>query len=270
MSIEQKARETFEAIQKRLTPEYRSPVLNWSGGKDSTVLLHLLYSHGLRLPTVYYEDSWFPRKNAFVHRMAERWNVETYSYPPVRVSLKTGETMVALVSEYSSGPHSTIAVLKNTLEFQDGDDPDAFLCGVKFLTRPCGTFAYPWDVALVAHRDDDTDPIYGAIPLHSEIVYRDEGPDFFFPLKEWTLSDIWKYTEHFDVPVQTDRYDVSGRTEWEDKSTNSDWYPCCIRCIDKRTPGKTVFCPKMQRELVNVSGAAAEFAFVPDYFGEKI
>jgi hypothetical protein len=98
---------------------------------------------------------------------------------------------------------------------------------------------------------------------------RDEGPDFLFPLKEWTHEDVWDYTEKYQVPVQTDRYDVANRTEWPDKTTNSDWYPVCIRCVDKRMPGATVFCPKMNRELVNVSGAAAEFGWQPDYFGEK-
>ena len=88
-------------------------------------------------------------------------------------------------------------------------------------------------------------------------------------LKEWATSDVWEYSEHYDVPIQTDRYDVTNRTEWSDKTFNSDWYQCCIRCIDKRTPGIKVFCPKMKRELVNVSNAAAEFGYVFDYFGEK-
>jgi hypothetical protein len=259
---------TLEFISKALL-QYSNPVLNCSFGKDSMVLLHLLYVHGIKMPLVYYEDPWFPAKNDFAHSVISDWGLEVHNYPPIRVSLKTGQEMVALVSEYSSGPRSTIAVLKNTSEFQDGDDSADFLCGVKFLMRPCGTFNYPWDVAFVAHKDCDTDQIYGVIPLHSNIVMRDVGPDFIFPLREWTHDDVWDYTLDHGVPVQTDRYNVSERREWEDKSTNSDWYPCCIRCIDKRTPGKTVFCPKMQCELENVSGSAAEFGFVPDYFGEK-
>jgi 3'-phosphoadenosine 5'-phosphosulfate sulfotransferase (PAPS reductase)/FAD synthetase len=260
--------ETLQLLTTELA-KYQSPVLAWSGGKDSMSLLHLLYSHGIRLPIIYYEDPWFPRKNDFAHAIMSDWNLEVHNYPPVRVSLKTAKEIVALVSEYSSGPNSTIAVLKNTSEFQEGDDPNDFLCGVRFLMRPCGTFNFPWDVMLVGHRDDDTDQIFGAIPLHSHIVYRDEGPDFFFPLKKWTVVEVWDYTLDHKVPFQADRYDIANRKEWPNKTWNSDWYPTCIRCVDKRIHGQTVFCPKMNREITNVSGAAAEFGWVPDYFGEK-
>jgi hypothetical protein len=177
--------------------------------------------------------------------------------------------MVALVSEYSTGPFSFAAVLKNTIEYKDGDDPEDYLCAVNFLMRPCGTFNYPWDVVLVAHKDCDTDPIYGPIPLHSQVVMRDEGPDYLFPLKEWSHDDVWDYTEAFGVPYQADRYDLANRKEWDDKTFNSDWYPTCVRCVDKRIHGQEVFCPKMQRQLTNVAGAAAEFGFKFDYFGEK-
>ena len=187
----------------------------------------------------------------------------------MRTSLLHGKEMVALASEYSSGPLSMIAVLKNTLEYKDGDDANDYLCGVEFLSRPCGTFNYPFDLALIAHKSCDSDQIYGLVPLKSELVMRDEGPDFYFPLREWTHDDVWDYIELFSVPYQEDRYNRMARTEWEDKTFNSDWVPACIRCIDKRTPGAKVYCPKMKRELVNVSGAAAEFGFAPDYFGEQ-
>lgn len=268
MNLESKIDETLQFLKTELA-KYQHPVLAWSGGKDSMCLLHLMYFHEMRLPVVYYRDPFFPRKNRFVNLVIDSYLLECHDYPPLRVSLKHSPQMVGLVSEYATGPTSVLAVLKNSSEFCDGDDEREFLCGVNFLMRPCGTFNFPWDVMLVGHRDDDTDPIFGPIPLHSNIVYRDEGPDFIFPLKEWSNTDVWDYTELHQVPVQADRYDVANRCEWPDKTFNSDWYPVCLRCVDKRTPGATVFCPKMKRDIVNVSGAAAEFGHVFDYFGEK-
>ena len=268
MNFKDKAAQSLEFIETQIR-EYQNPVLFWSGGKDSMVLLHLMYSQGIRLPVVYYRDPWFPRKSRFVNLVIDSYLLEVHDYPPLRVSLRHHPAMAALVSEYSSGPASVIAMLKNTIEFKDGDDEKEFLCGVNFLMRPCASFTFPWNIALIAHRDDDTDQIFGPIPLHSNIVYRDEGPDFAFPLKEWTLADIWDYTEHYQVPIQTDRYDVANRREWPDKTFNSDWYPVCLRCVDKRTPGAKVFCPKMKREIINVSGAVPEFIWESDYFGER-
>jgi hypothetical protein len=268
VKLQEQVDETLKFVQEQIR-NYSNPVLFCSFGKDSTVLLHLMYSHGIRMPVVYYRDPYFPRKNRFANLLIDSYLLECHDYPPLRVSLKHSPVMVALVSEYSTGPASTASVLKNTLEYQVGDDEREFLCGVKFLMRPCASFAFPWDVAFVAHKDCDSDPIYGLIPLHSNIVYRDEGPDYVFPLKEWTHDDVWDYTELHQVPIQADRYDVANRREFPDKTFNSDWYPVCLRCVDKRTPGATVFCPKMKRNIVNVSGAAAEFGHVFDYFGEK-
>src|SRR5262252_3968285 len=263
MTITDKADLTFESIRSFFdTHKYLSPVLNCSFGKDSTVLLHLLNSNGIHLPVIYYRDPWFPRKNAFADFVTTALNLEVHNYPPLRVSLKTSPQMVALVSEYSTGPHSLEAMLKNTIEIDDDDDPDDFLCGIGFLSRPCSTFAYPWDLALIGHKDSDTDQIYGPIPLHSELVMRDSGPDFYFPLKSWTDADVWDYIDAFDIPYQEDRYDKANRREWEDKSANSDWYPVCLRCVDKRKAGRIVFCPKVKQSLTNVSHLVPEFGWI--------
>jgi len=265
--ISDKAQETVAAIIEFFKAHrYLAPVLNWSGGKDSTALLHLLTTNGLVMPVIFYEDPWFKEKTLFMHELASFIGIELHNYPPLRVSLKTHPNMVALVSEYSTGPHSIEAMLKNTIEYQDGDDPDKFLCGVAFLSRPCGTYNYPWDLALIGHKDCDTDQIYGPIPLHTNHVMRDEGPDFYFPLKEWTHDDVWDYLDAFDVPVQEERYDVANRTELADKRFNSDWYPVCIRCVDKRKAGQTVWCPKANQNLMNVSHMVPEFGWEPDYF----
>jgi hypothetical protein len=268
MNLDDKIKETLEFTIEQLK-QYKLPVLYCSFGKDSTVLLHLLLSQKIRIPIIYHSDPWYPRKNDFANQLISLWSLEVYSYPPAKVSLLHGKEIVALVSEYQCSPHATVTVLKNALEYQDGDDPDKFLCGLNFLMRPCCVFVYPWDLGLVAHKDCDTDQIFGPVPLHSRLVYRDEGPDFVFPLKEWTHNDIWDYTERFNVPYQADRYDLGTRRELPDKTPNSDWYEVCIRCVDKRLHGQKVFCPKLERELENVSGAAPEYGLVADYFGPK-
>jgi hypothetical protein len=266
VNLQEQIDSTIEFIMTQLR-KYKKPVLAVSFGKDSMVMLHLLLSRKIFLPIIYYRDPWFSYKNRFADNVIADWKLEVHSYPPARVSLLHGKEIVALASEYQTGPVSTVSVLKNALEFKDGDNTEDFLCGVNFLTRPCGIFIFPWDVVFVAHRDDDVDQIYGPVPLHSQIVYRDDGPDYVFPLKEWSYASIWDYTERFNVPYQTDRYDLATKRELPDKTYNSDWYPVCIRCVDKRLHGQKVFCPKLEVELENVAGAAPEYGLVPDYFG---
>ena len=263
-----KVKETISFLIDTIN-QYKSPVLYCSFGKDSLCLLHLLLSCNIRIPIIYHRDPWFPRKNAFADSVINLWNLEVHDYPPARVSLCHGKEMIALVSEYQSGPSSTVSVLKNALEFKDGDNPDEFVCGLRFLMRPCAVFVYPWNVAFVAHKDCDEDQIFGVVPLRSRVVYRDQGPDYVFPLKEWTHDDVWDYTEKHKLPFQADRYNIKERKEWPDKKTNSDWYEVCLRCVDKRIEGQTVFCPKMQRQLINVANAAPEWGQQPDYFSSS-
>lgn len=265
MDLANKIKETIEFLGEQLRT-YKNPVLYCSFGKDSMCLLHLLLSRNIRIPIIYHRDPFFPRKNHFADQVINLYNLEVWDYPPARVSLCTGKEMIALVSEYQTGQNSMTYVLKNSAEFKDGDNADDFLCGLNFLMRPCGIFAYPWDSAFVAHKSVDDDPIFGPVPLHSQVVYRDEGPDYVFPLREWTHDDIWDYTEQFKVPFQADRYNIAERKEWPDKTYNSDWYPVCVRCIDKRIEGQMVFCPKLKKEIKNCATAAPEFGMKPDYF----
>lgn len=253
-----KIKETVDFLDE-IDQKYKNPVLFCSFGKDSLCLLHLLLSHNIRLPLVYYTDPWFPRKNAFANRVIEDWNLEVHNYPPIKVSLCHGKEMVGLVSEYQIGTHSTILVLKNTLEYEDGQDPDRFFCGLKFLKRPCATFQFPWDVILIGHKSCDTDPIFGAIPLKARVLSGKEGPDYAFPLMEWTHDDVWNYIKEFEVPFQADRYDLANRGELSNKDTNSDWYPVCVRCVDRRLDGQTVYCPKFKTNLENIGRTVPEY-----------
>lgn len=266
--LSEKINEVSDFLNSEL-PKYQRPVLNCSFGKDSLVLLHLLKFLNLLPQIVFYRDPWFPKKYDFAHWLIAEWNLEVYDYPPIATSMLYGKGIPAFVNEYQTSEWSKLVLPKNIIEFQEGDDERQFLCGVNFFTRPCGTFAYPWDVALVAHKDVDQDQIYGEVPLRTRVLFSDVGPDFIYPLKDWSDEDVWDYLEHFKVPIQTDRYDVANRCEWPDKTTNSDYWPACIRCVDKRLEGETVFCPKLQKEIKNVSDLVQEFTHQFDYFGVK-
>ncbi|RDJ93243.1 hypothetical protein B4Q13_23210, partial [Lacticaseibacillus rhamnosus] len=62
-------------------------------------------------------------------RVIDAYLLEVHDYPPVKVSLKHDPAMVALVSEYSTGPASVAALFKNTIEYQDGADGRVFVGG---------------------------------------------------------------------------------------------------------------------------------------------
>lgn len=235
------------------------------------MLLSLFLMRGFVPPVVFYRDPFFPYKYDFAQKIMSEFCLVAFEYPPIRVSMLYGKGIPAFVNEYHMGEVATLALPKNILEYEKGANQErSYLCGVNFFSRPVGTFTFPWKLAFLGHKDCDEDQIYGPVPLKNEILYRDIGPNYCYPLKEWTNDDIWDYTEEMGVPVQTDRYDQKNRCEWPDKTFNSDYFPACIRCLDKRLAGKEVFCPKVQKEIPNVSQAVAEFTWVPDYFSNDL
>jgi len=268
MNLREKIEETKGFLKTELQ-KYQKPVIDASFGKDSMVMLHLLREAGFCLPICFYTSPWFPKKYEFAQWVIRENGLEVYDYPPIRTSMLYGKEIAAFCDEFMTSPVTTVAVPKNIVEYQDGDDESKFICGIGFFTRPCGTFVYPWDVAIVGHKNTDSDQIYGDVPLHTRILYRDAGPDYLYPIKDWSDADIWDYTEMFEIPVQLDRYDQKNRVEWEDKTRNSDYFEACIRCLDRRREGQKVFCPKLKTEIQNVSGVIKEFDYVPDYFGVK-
>jgi 3'-phosphoadenosine 5'-phosphosulfate sulfotransferase (PAPS reductase)/FAD synthetase len=240
----------------------------WSGGKDSMALLYLLGGMKRVPPILFFEDPWFPRKYAFAHEIIETLNLEVYDYPPIRTSMLYGKGIPAFVNEYLLSGNMTMALPKNIVEYEDGDRE--YLCGLNFFLRPLGTIAFPWDLVLIGHKSCDSDQIYGKVPLKTNLVRRDSGPAYAFPLMSWTHDDVWDYTEEHDVPVQASRYDQAHRTEWKSKYFSSDYFHACIRCVDKRRAGTEVPCPKFGKPLVNISERIAEFNWRPDYYSTDL
>jgi hypothetical protein len=231
-------------------------------------MLHLVTAHKIWMPVVSYMHPYFPRKYRFALKLSDSLDRVLHNYPPYRISMMYGRTgEPALVEEFMTSPMTTTAIPVDIIEYQEEDTPGKYRCGIELLTRPTGTFVYPWDCCLIGHKDADSDTIYGDVPLATRVLYRDAGPDCLFPLKDWTHDDVWDYLEIHEIKVQVDRYDQPNRKEWADKSMNPDWYEACIRCVDKRRAGTKVFCPKLKTEIENIAQGVPEFTHIFDYFG---
>jgi 3'-phosphoadenosine 5'-phosphosulfate sulfotransferase (PAPS reductase)/FAD synthetase len=69
----------------------RQPVVLWSGGKDSTAMLHLIrYEVGAKLPVIQWREPRFRSRYAFSDRLANAWDLEMYDYAPMDYMLTDG------------------------------------------------------------------------------------------------------------------------------------------------------------------------------------
>lgn len=219
--------------------DHSRAALACSFGKDSIVLLHLFKE--LRLPVVFYREPFFPVKYEYANKIIRDWNLVCYDYAACSVQMADGNGYVEIVRGYQIG-EQTILVPVGIDKVESGE----FLCGRNdILNRPCGTFSFPWDMVLVGHKECDVDPLRGAIPVALELKRNKNSASVCYPLKNWTDADIWIYIEKNGIPIDHGRYEkVDGVWgEKKDRSTNQDWFPACVKCIDRSEPS-IVKCPK--------------------------
>lgn len=249
----------------------RSVVL-WSGGKDSTALLHLIrYGAEIDIPVVQYRQPKFRERYSYSDRLIKEWDLEVYEYPPMKVSLadgpdvNTGEVRFDMLHYFQWGKNCVILSLGTETPKPD----EKFLCGVDdFLQRPTGTFNWPWGAVFIGTKYEDTDLIKGHVPLAQDIRIVDGSPVSLYPMRDWTDDDIFEYLEESGVEPDPTRY-IKKDDKWynnPDKSLNADFYPACFNCVNRHL-GRHVHCPKLDATITNISEMAPYEDIVIDDLG---
>ena len=246
--------------------EYRHPAILWSGGKDSTVLLHILIHHaGVRLPCIQWREPRFRHRYAYSDRLIADWDLEVHDYPPNAISIAsgpdstTGHLRFDAVKQYQIGPAKTAAMCLGTEPPTDAEISSGhYLCGLNdILQRPTGHFNFPWDAVFHGHKSSDTDLIKGHIPLASHIHAAPGQATALFLLRDWTDQDIFDYLEDYAIPIDPSRY-IRTPNGWKnnpDKSNNADFYPVCWNCVNRHA-APAVYCPRLQSSVNNISHLA--------------
>jgi hypothetical protein len=247
-------------------------VVLWSGGKDSTALLHLIrYGAEIDVPVIQYRQPKFRERYAYSNYLIKEWNLEVYEYPPMKVALadgpdvNTGEVRFDMLHYFQWGRDCVILSL-GTEKPKEGEK---FLCGVTdFLQRPTGTFNWPWGAVYIGTKFEDTDLIKGHVPLAQDIRIVDGSPVSLYPMRDWTDDEIFWYLEDNGIEPDPTRY-IKENQQWKnnpDKSLNADFYPTCFNCVNRHL-GNHVHCPKLNATITNISDMAPYEDIVIDDLG---
>lgn len=251
--------------------KWNKSVVFWSGGKDSTAMLHLLkFGAGIDVPVIQYREPAFRERYVYSDKLIKDWNLEVYDYLPSKYSISDGPNLDGnggvrfdLLKYYQWGQNCMVLSLGT--ERPVGDEK--FICGLDYLARPKGGIDWPWQAVWIGTKNCDTDLIKGDVPLSMDIRYVDGAPISLYIMRDWTDDDIWEYLEEAGVTPDLDRYEkVDGK--WgnkKDKSKNADFIPTCLNCIDRHSKDKFAWCPKLQATITNMSDMAPyEDIVIPD------
>ncbi len=275
---------TYSCIAQALR-EAKRPAVLWSGGKDSTTLLHLVRRFRPDVEVIMWKVPWLPEKWEFHERLAREWNLTVFDFPPAWAALCHGNDRIDIMEAYAIGSDALV-VARGTEPMTDlpmiTDEDGArrrrdWVCGRAWMERPKATAVdFPWDVLFHGHKSVDMDPCSGHIPLELDVLERPGCAKIFYPMRHWTESDVTAYTLLEGIPWDSNRYElitldaVNDEDQGcmlrtlPDKKLNSDYYSTCLRCIDKRA-GKYVRCPLTGLDVENVSGRVQEWVPEMDY-----
>src|ERR1035437_3368236 len=244
--------ENAKSLIRKTLGSYSKPIVMSSFGKDSMVVLHILKTMDLNLPVLFHREPFEPQKYTFANSVIVAEGYVVYDYPPSLVKMAKNGDKIELVNFYqTSGKGDSIWLGTGIKEPVEGQP---FLCGLEDVyNKPMGYFKFPWDLGFVGHKSCDTDPIYGDIPLKVDVKINEGACDYAYPLRHFTDSDVWEYTEKFNVAYDDRRYNkADGYTEFSDITYNPDYFHCCTRCMDKDSP-EMVYCPKLKKQIANIS-----------------
>jgi hypothetical protein len=262
-------RQTTDKIEAWLS-QVNKPAVLWSGGKDSTAMLHLLlFKVGAKLPVIQWREPRHRHRYAHSDFLAREWDLEMHDYTPYAYGIQdgydieTGAPRFDFVKAYEMAPHKVLLLFLGTEPPTPFDiETNRYLCGLDCLQRPTGRFNFPWDAVFHGQKSADVDLIKGQVPLAQDVVRPDDAPWQFYPMREWTDADVWSYLESEGVPNDPTRYQKIHNT-WQhnpDKSSNADYYPVCFNCVNRHA-GPVVHCPKLRAATNNISHLAPYIDF---------
>ncbi len=187
-------------IIREVAAQFRNPVMMYSIGKDSSVMLHLarkaFFPARLPFPLLHIDTTWkFREMIEFRDRMARELGFE------LRVHTNP-EGLAAGVGPFTHGSavHTDImktAALKQAL---DHGGFDAALGGARRDEEKSRAKERVFSVRSAAHRWDPKNQRPEPWNIYNGRVNRGESVRAF-PLSNWTELDVWEYIEREDIAV---------------------------------------------------------------------
>jgi len=229
-------------------------VLLCSFGKDSMVLLHLIRRCLGNIPVAYYHLPGQNDRNEFANKVIRELNLMVYD-----LQASTRDIVFHHEDKFDLVSIVPISKDKYISFFHEITDDGSMQCILNFLKGPFySATSIPWNVFFHAHKSSDIDPMFGPVPLKSEIKMND-SIKICYPLRDWTDEDIWNYAVKNNLMINELCYNKDNNfAPFLDKRYNNNYYSACTECINPVKP-KFVRCRIANKEVLNIRFGDKEY-----------
>jgi sulfate adenylyltransferase subunit 2 len=187
-------------ILREVAAEFRNPVMLYSIGKDSSVLLHLLVKAFAParspIPLLHVDTTWkFREMISFRDEVAERYNVELR----VHINQDGVRQGIGPIS-HGSTVHTDVMKTQALRQALDAGRYDAAIGGARRDEEKSRAKERVFSFRTAQHRWDPKNQRPELWNLYNARIHQGESVRVF-PLSNWTELDIWLYILRENIPV---------------------------------------------------------------------
>ncbi|MEX3010287.1 sulfate adenylyltransferase subunit CysD [Hoeflea sp. TYP-13] len=187
-------------IFREVAAEFERPVMLYSVGKDSSVLLHLarkaFYPGKIPFPLLHVDTGWkFAEMIAFRDRMVSEFDLHLIAHTNPRGKLEN-------VSPFSHGSSVYTNIMKTEALRQalDAGQYDAAFGGARRDEEASRAKERIYSFRTPDHRWDPRNQRPELWSVYNGMIRKGESVRAF-PLSNWTEVDIWRYIQAEDIPI---------------------------------------------------------------------
>ncbi len=269
--------EHSQSLIEQVLAKHKHAAVCWSGGKDSTVLLHLVRAQRPDIDVIYNDPLVdFPETYSYVEQLANQWNLnlhitkpakhdnfwklgKSYGWPifgkgiasNVERARRTGNIRKQLSEMERQLVHSNICI---SCRCSDILRSNPGMLAEKELT--C-------DLKIIGLRADESRARVRLWADHGEYFYTKrhfsykEGIWKLNPIARWLNEDIWSYIDRYDIPY-CDLYNMG--------HTRNGCWPCAMAVRNGQIKRLSQSHPDLYEELLIESPMGTELMKARDFW----
>ena len=187
-------------IFREVAAEFERPVMLYSIGKDSSVLLHLarkaFYPGRVPFPLLHVNTGWkFPEMIAFRDEIARRYDLDLIEHRNPR-----GEAENITPFTHGSALYTDIMKTEALRQALDAGQYDAAFGGARRDEEASRAKERIYSFRTPDHKWDPRNQRPELWNVYNGMIRRGESVRAF-PLSNWTEVDIWRYIQAEDIPL---------------------------------------------------------------------